>query len=116
MKKAMPQEIDVWYILPAIRKELAESLKKQGLNQSEIASKLGITKSAVSQYIANKRACGIKFGPVIKDQINFSAKQITKGSSVMKEIFEIEKLIRRRKVYCSLCIARKDKCNICCSE
>ncbi len=116
MQKGMPQEIDVWYVLPAIRKELAESLIKQGLNQSEIAIKLGVTKAAISQYLSNKRACGIKFGLVIKDQINHSAKQIMKGSSVMKEIFEIEKLIRRRKIYCSLCIARKDKCNICCSE
>lgn len=116
MQKGMPQEIDVWYILPAIRKELAESLKKQGLNQSEIAVKLGITKAAVSQYITNKRACSVKFGPKIKEQIKFSAKQIIKGSNVMKEIFEIEKLIRRRKIYCSLCVARKDKCNICCSE
>lgn len=112
----MPQEIGVWYILPAIRKELAFELNKQGLKQTEIAVRLGITKAAVSQYLANKRASNVKFGPRIKEQIKYSAKQIISGSNVMKEIFEIEKLLKRSKIYCKMCIHGKESCNICCEK
>lgn len=112
----MPQEIGVWYILPAIRKELAFELNKKGLKQTEIAGKLGITKSAVSQYLANKRASNVKFSPKIKEQIKHSAKQIISGSNVMKEIFEIEKLLKRRGIYCKMCIHGKESCNICCGK
>ncbi|MFH1405899.1 MAG: hypothetical protein ABIG52_01635 [Nanoarchaeota archaeon] len=51
-----PQEIEVWYILPAIRKELVLALKEKGHTQKEIASFLNVTEPAISQYTKEKRA------------------------------------------------------------
>ena len=67
-----PQEIEVWYILPAIRKELALAMKLNGIKQVEIAKLLGVTKSAVTQYVNNKRANYVSFNSKIKNQINNS--------------------------------------------
>ena len=109
----MPQEIEVWYILPTIRRELAVALKNEGLKQNEIAERLGITNAAVSQYIQNKRAGTIKFSKDIMNAIKKSANNIAKGSSVMQEIFNIEKVIKKSKMICKMCINAKRKCEIC---
>ena len=54
---SLPQEIEVWYIIPAIRKELAKVLtKKHRLTFEKAGVILGISKAAVSQYINKKRA------------------------------------------------------------
>ena len=50
-----PLEIEYWHVLPAMRRELAESLKEKGLKQREISEILGITEAAVSQYIKGSR-------------------------------------------------------------
>lgn len=53
----LPIEIEYWYVLPVLRRELAKSLKKEGkLRQKEIANILGISESAVSQYLKGTRA------------------------------------------------------------
>ncbi len=46
----MPQEIDVWYILPALRRELTRILIDKGIPQRQIASMLGVTEPAITQY------------------------------------------------------------------
>jgi len=46
----MPQEVEVWYVLPALRRELALIMIEAGRPQKEIAKMLGITEPAVSQY------------------------------------------------------------------
>ena len=97
-----PQEIEVWYILPAIRRELAKSLIKYGLTQKEIASKLGITESAISQYIKEKRAKSINFDNDIKKSIQESAKGIIKNGNVMKEVAKISNLIKKNKFICKV--------------
>ena len=52
----VPCEIILWNVLPAIRKEFARGLMKNyGLNQEQVAELLGITPSAVCQYLSNKR-------------------------------------------------------------
>ena len=97
-----PQEIEVWYILPAIRRELTRSLIKQGLTQKEIASKLGITESAISQYIKEKRANLINFESDIKKSIQESAKRIIKNGNVMKEVTKINNLMKKNKFICKV--------------
>ncbi len=53
----LPQEIEVWYIIPAIRKELARCLiQDHKITYEKTGNIMGITKSAISQYIRNKRA------------------------------------------------------------
>ena len=50
-----PQEIEVFYIIPAIRRHIAMYMKLRGLKQNKIAELLHIDKAAVSQYIKKKR-------------------------------------------------------------
>ena len=57
----LPQEIEVWYIIPAIRKELAKLLtQKYELSYDKAGVILGVSKAAISQYLSNKRANKIK--------------------------------------------------------
>ena len=59
---SLPQEIEVWYIIPAIRRELTKILIKQyNLKQKKVAMLLGISEAAISQYLSNKRGQEIKF-------------------------------------------------------
>ncbi|MFW9887692.1 MAG: transcriptional regulator [Candidatus Thorarchaeota archaeon] len=55
-KWLMPQEVEVWYILPAIRRELAKVMKfERGQAQKTIARMLGVTEPAVTQYMLSKK-------------------------------------------------------------
>lgn len=98
-----PQEVEVWYILPQIRKGLVKELKRQGLRQRRIAELLGITDAAVSQYISQKRAAELVFDKEIVNQIKESAKRIVKDNGlVMREIQRICALCREKRVICQI--------------
>ena len=59
--KILPQEIEVWYIIPAIRRDMSKILvDEHKLSYERTAEFLEITKAAVSQYINNKRAAKIR--------------------------------------------------------
>ena len=60
IKLLHPQEIEVLYILPAIRRELTIEMKKIGLEQKKIAEYLCVTEAAVSQYLNSKRASQLR--------------------------------------------------------
>jgi predicted transcriptional regulator len=115
-----PQEIEVWYILPSIRKELAKSLVNQGLTQKEISKKLGITESAVSQYLKQKRANEIIFDDKINKSIERAAKKIMTNGNVMKEIEKINNIMRKNKFICKIHHKYDDSlpknCDICIYE
>ena len=76
MQSQMPQEIEVWYVIPAIRRELAKAMINTGLTQKEIAKIMGITEAAVSQYIHSKRAKEIAFSKKVLEEIKISAEKI----------------------------------------
>ena len=62
MSKVMPQEIEVWYLIPALRREFTRIfIKDYGLTQKQTADILGITEAAISQYLRLKIANQIKF-------------------------------------------------------
>jgi predicted transcriptional regulator len=119
--KYTPQEIEVWYVLPAIRKELALNLKKLGLKQKKIANLLGITEPAVSQYIKSKRANNIIFNSKIKKNIEKSSKKIIESDTESEVILhtELQKILLLIKDSKNLCLIHKkmcpvpEKCNIC---
>ena len=69
MKHGILQEIEIWYIIPSIRREFAVIMSKKGLSQKDISKKLGITEPAISQYIKQKRAVGLKFDAKTKKEI-----------------------------------------------
>jgi uncharacterized protein len=112
-----PQEIDVWYILPAVRREIALALVKKGLKQNEIARKLGMTEAAVSQYVKKKRAKAIELPMAIRKEITKAAENLANDQDCHR--YEIQSLLDRIRLSGFLCkVHRKyDKvpgcCNVC---
>ena len=99
----MPQEIEVWYLIPALRRELTKIfIKSYRLNQKKSAKLLGITESAISQYLKSKRGGEIKFSKKEMKLIEKSAKNIIEKNNAMKEIYELCILFRASKVICNL--------------
>lgn len=99
----MPQEIEVWYLIPALRKELTKSLvKEQKLSQKAVAKILGITDAAVSQYMSNKRGSEIKFSSQDKNKIAVCAKQISKTpKNAQTEFYRLTKSFRGSSCLCA---------------
>ncbi len=85
-----PQHIELWYLLPAIRRELSKELKRKGLSQRKIAEYLGITEAAVSQYSKLKRG-KILLPEQLKWQVKESAGRIYRGKPAFEEIFSLVK-------------------------
>lgn len=100
MTLKLPQEIEVWYIIPAIRRELAKAFQKKGMKQREIARTLDITDAAVSQYFSSKRGTEVKFNQMIKKDLKQAAERIIKGGDTLVEIQRICKSCRNDKICC----------------
>ena len=98
----MPQEIEVRYILPAIRKQLTIALAKKGLKQKEVAEKLNLTPAAVSQYLSEKRGT-TSFPESVKKEINNSTKLILENKSTPhKELYKISNMIKKTSTICDI--------------
>lgn len=85
LKLIQPQEVEVLYILPTIRRELTIQMKFLGKGQKEIANLLSVTESAVSQYLKSKRAVKIVFDAKSLKAIKESAGKITDTKSMLEE-------------------------------
>ena len=124
MQETMPQEIEVRYILPAIRRELAKIfIHEHKLSQKEAASMLGLTEAAISQYQHSKRAKEVVFSDSIVNEIRASANKILaeKNSKqrVIAEMYRISSLTKVRQILCDLHRAQSkdlEKCNVCFDE
>jgi hypothetical protein len=110
-----PQEIDVWYILPAIRSELAFALAKRGLKQNEIADKLGMTEAAVSQYLKKKRASKVKLPSEIMAAVKVAAESLAQEKDCHR--YEVQSLLDMIRMSGFLCKVhrRYDKVPTCCN-
>ena len=111
-----PQEVEVFYLIPAIRKELAFQLKDQGKEQRQIAELLGITEAAISQYFSKKRAAEIKFGSEILKEIRLSSGRIKNKYDSIKEVQRILKIINKTREICRIHKKFSDvekNCDIC---
>jgi len=102
---SLPQEIEVWYVIPAVRRELARVLvEKHDMKQKDVAKLLGTTEAAVSQYLHNKRANEINFSQDMKRDIEISAKLIAKdGKKAVSEILRLVNLAKKQGLSCDLC-------------
>lgn len=112
----LPQELEVWYIFPAIRRELALAMKTNGIKQVEIAKKLGVTKSAITQYLNNKRGNEIELNKKIKQAVNESAKKINNQMDNIREMQHLIHVTREEKLICQihrLSESNLENCNIC---
>ncbi len=97
----MPQELEVWYLLPALRKNLSRILiEKHGLKQKQVASLLGVTESAVSQYLKSKRANELKFTKDEMKEIERFSDEIVKGKDVSEEVYRLSLKLRGTKSLC----------------
>jgi uncharacterized protein len=101
----LPQEIEVWFIIPALRRDLAKCLvQKHGLSYDKVGKLLGITKAAISQYLKNKRATKIKLHKKIEMDICFSCEKIIHNKSdSVKEITKLLRKIRDKNLHCEVC-------------
>lgn len=99
------QEVEVWYIIPSIRKELAKLLtKKYELSYEKAGKILGVSKAAISQYLSNKRANKVKLNSETKKEIAKSAKIIAERPKLaMGEIQRILKFMKDSKCSCDVC-------------
>ena len=125
MQETMPQEIEVRYILPAIRRELARIfIQDHKLNQKEAAKILGLTEAAISQYRHSKRAKEVVFSDTVVDEIRASAKRILaeKNNSrqrLIGEMYRISGLTKVRQILCDLHRQQSkelESCNVCFDE
>lgn len=111
-----PQEIEVWYVLPAIRRELVLVLKQKGFNQKVIAGMLNVTEPAVSQYLNSKRAKEIKFPKDVTEVIKESAEKIKCKTTAYQQIQQISNYVRETKALCRIHIGMEEgleSCDIC---
>lgn len=101
----LPQEIEVWYIIPAIRKEFAKILtKKYKLTFEKTGEILGVSKAAISQYLKKKRASLLRFPKKIKKEIETSSERIVKNNNIaLREIIRILNLTKKSGCSCSVC-------------
>ena len=96
----MPQEVEVWYFLPAIRRELAKIMKTKSverigedgkkkehkITQKEIAQMLGVTEPAITQYLLKKKGRRSR-----GDQVQIPQKflsELDKSADAMIDVFE----------------------------
>ncbi len=97
----LPQEIEVWYVLPALRCQMAKSFLEQGLSQKQTAKTLGVTEAAVSQYVHSKRAQNVEFGDGFKAKIKAACRGVSEGKTTAYEA--VQYLVRDFKESKQLC-------------
>lgn len=102
-KLIFPQEIEVWYILPAIRKKIALKLIEKGLVQKDVAKMMGITPAAVSQYKKQKRAKVEIFDKEMEKELEKSVQRIIKNhKSLANEIIYLNNQIKKKGIVCKI--------------
>ena len=107
-KLIFPQEIEVWYVIPAIRKAFALELIKAGLPQKKIAQMLDVTEAAITQYKNEKRAQQVVFNEAITAEIKKSALTLRNTpEALFQEIMRIGKLVKSTGLFCEL---HRSKC------
>ncbi|MBI5226744.1 hypothetical protein HY994_05960 [Candidatus Micrarchaeota archaeon] len=97
----LPQEIEVWYVLPALRCQMAKSFLEQGLSQKQTARTLGITEAAVSQYVHSKRAQNVEFSDAFKAKIKAACSGVSLGKQTAYDA--VQYLVRDFKESKQLC-------------
>lgn len=108
MQAQHPIELEYWFILPALRRSVAQTLKDGGLKQKQVAHILGITEAGVSQYLkgsrgvlkSNKTNAEIQFPIWLTQEIKSSCmiilEDIEDHSIFLKEINRLLGIIRGR--------------------
>jgi len=96
-----PQEVEVFYIIPSIRKYITMCLKDSGLSQKAIAKILRVRESTISQYVNDKRA-NIKLSSDIQKLIKGITPDIKNHSDLVRIIQEVLMKIRTSGEICKI--------------
>ncbi len=119
MRGQMPQEIEVWYVIPALRREIAKSMiEDYNMAQKQVAGCLNLTEAAVSQYLSSKRAKEIIFSSAVLKEIKKSAKKIMEDKKLLvHEMMRLCGLAEVKRIMCGM-HKKQDaklpkKCGIC---
>ncbi|HIH70281.1 transcriptional regulator, partial [Methermicoccus shengliensis] len=85
----------VFYVLPAIRAQLARVLVKEyGVPQQKVAELMGLTSAAVSQYINSKRGAELALSNSVMEHIHECAQQMLSREAEKDYICKICHLIQ----------------------
>ena len=101
-KMLMPQEVEVFYLIPSIRREIALAMKKSGKMQKEIAKMLCVEESTISQYFSMKRGAELTLDKEIRQAINESSQNIKNEVDMITQVQKILGLIRKSKAICRI--------------
>ncbi|MBS3175767.1 hypothetical protein J4457_00870 [Candidatus Woesearchaeota archaeon] len=116
-KLVFPQEVEVHYIIPGMRREFAIAMKGMNIEQKKIAKYLVVSEAAVSQYLSDKRATEVQFSDAVKALIASAAERLIKTNNFMEEGSKILNYIKQEKTTCKICVNfthEKDKsCKMC---
>ena len=120
MKKTyLPVEIDLYYLIPALKRELAFALLKRNLKQKEIAKLLNSTEAAISQYLKGKRGNIVDMRKIRKEIERSAENIVKKKSNLVREITKLVKIASKKGIKCKVCekynraIIKYCKCKIC---
>ena len=102
LKLLHPQEIEVFYVLPALRKEFAKQFKTLGWTQSSIAKVMGVTEAAVSQYVNDKRASDVKLDADVKTEIKTAAAKVKEQSHFIFQTQQILNSMLKSRAICKI--------------
>lgn len=103
-KLIYPEEVEVLYMLPAIRRELAVYFKQCGLEQKEIARLLKVSEPAISQYLRAKRATLVTFSEQDKEEIKKSAENIKNNKQLVTETGHLLRILLDNRSTCKICM------------
>jgi len=104
----LPSELEAITVIPALRAMLArELITKSRMKQSEVASLLGITQSAVSNYMTGIRARNNPYAdsPAIRHRISLLVKALDSSRdarTVVEGLASITEYIRRNRLMCEV--------------
>ncbi len=98
-----PQEVDVWYVLPALRKKIALGLLGTGMSQKEVAGIMKTSEATISHYKKDKRVKTDLLGNTLDAEIALSIKRIQKNSAILfSEILKLSNIVKEKGIFCDL--------------
>lgn len=108
--KILPEELAVKSALPALRASIAKKLLSEyGFTQKKVAELLGVTQTAISYYLSNKRGSGAQDSvqdETVKKTISEIAKMLTQKDvdrrAVATKFTEALTYIRRNRLLCNV--------------
>ena len=115
-KYLLPQEIELAFIVPAIRREYTSHLKSSGYDQHSIAKFLQVTDAAISQYASGKRGNELQFPKNILDEIHESADRLVSGKHIVTEMTTMLELMKQKGITCAVHMEKADlptDCDLC---